>query len=265
VAGSANDAVAPEPARSVVVIDTKAGRQPRDPEGDRLSKPGRRLTSDGLGRPRLYDEETERTMVMDAAVRLMARNGFDNMSVADILSEAQLSTTSFYRHFQSKDKLLAALIRRDGESVQRALQHDIAAAEGPVAGLEAWLDGILDVLYQPRKAARTAIFITPEARSAYRNNVEILEMRWLLSEPLVEVLHAGHRAGRMNSPKPEADAVILFAVVSSAATAPHAFPRNRKAARAHAIRFIWPALGITDETGASNSDRSRQPRQQHAP
>lgn len=84
------------------------------------SQPGR-ATSDNLGRPRLFDAETERRMVMDAAVRVMARNGFEYMSVSDILTEAELSTTSFYRHFQSKDKLLAALIRRDGDSVQHAL------------------------------------------------------------------------------------------------------------------------------------------------
>ena len=157
----------------------------------------------------------------------------------------------------------SALIRRDGESVQRALQRAIAAAPGPVAALEAWLDGVLDVFYEPRKATRTALFITSEARSAYRNNVEILEMRWLLSEPLIKVLRGGHRAGAMNSPKPQADAVTLFAVVSSAATAPHAYPRSRKAARAQAIRFIWPALGISDAGGRNR--RSGQTRQQHAP
>lgn len=227
-----------------------------------MTKPTGR-SSDKVGRPRHFDEETERGIVMDAAVRVMARNGFAKMSVADILAEAELSTTSFYRHFQSKDKLLAALILRDGESVQRALQRAIAAAPGPVAALEAWLDGVLDVFYEPRKSARTALFITSEARSAYRNNVEILEMRWLLSEPLIKVLRAGHRAGAMNSPKPEADAVTLFAVVSSAATAPHAYPRNRKAARAQAVRFIWPALEISHAGG--HNRRSGQTREQHAP
>ncbi|WP_406814963.1 TetR/AcrR family transcriptional regulator [Mycobacterium sp. M23085] len=201
---------------------------------------------------------------MDAAVRLMTRNGFADMAVTDILAEAELSTTSFYRHFQSKHALLAAIIQRDGESARRALERAIAAAPDPVTALEAWLDGLLAQFFEPRKASRTALFTTSEVHSATAVT-EIMEMRWLLSEPLVKVLRAGHRAGVLHSPKPEPDAVSMFAVVSSAATSPHGHRKNRKAARAQAIRFIWPALKIT-ESGQSPdnpSHRSGKPREQH--
>lgn len=221
--------------------------------------------SDKLGRPRLFDDDTERRIVMDAAVRVMARNGYAAMSVSDILADAELSTTSFYRHFQSKDALLAALIRRDGESARRALERAIEAAHGPVEALEAWLDGLLDQFYEPRKAARTALFSTAQAMASYRMSEELLEMRWMLSEPLVDVLRAGHEAGSLHSPNPEADAVSLFAVVSSAATSPHAHRGDRKAARAQAVRFAWSALRIDpDAGGARGGRRSRQPRKQHA-
>lgn len=219
--------------------------------------------SDKAGRPRHFDDDTERRLVLDAAVRVMARNGFADMSVADVLAEAGLSTTSFYRHFQSKDALLTAIIRRDGESARRALERAIAAAPGPVAALEAWLDGLLDQFFEPVKASRTALFTTPEVHSAYHVN-EIMEMRWLLSQPLVKVLRAGHRAGVLHSPKPEPDAVSMFAVVSSAATSPHGHRNSRKAARAQALRFIWPTLSVTEAAASpgNRSQRSPKPRQQ---
>ncbi|OCB11752.1 hypothetical protein A5644_03425 [Mycobacterium intracellulare subsp. yongonense] len=201
---------------------------------------------------------------MDAAVRVMARNGFADMAVTDILVEAELSTTSFYRHFQSKQALLAAIIQRDGHSARRALERAIAGAPGPVAALEGWIDGLLDQFFEPRKASRTALFTTPEVHSAYQVT-EIMDMRWLLSEPLVKVLRAGHRGGVLHSPKPESDAVSMFAVVSSAATSPHGHRNNRRAARAQAIRFIWPALNIVEAAAAprNRGPRSRKPRQQH--
>ena len=218
--------------------------------------------SDKLGRPRHFDDATERGMVMDAAVRVMARAGYKEMSVADILSEAGLSTTSFYRHFSSKDALLAAVIRRDGESAQHALQRAIAAAPGPVEALEAWLDGLLDQFYEPRKAARTALFTAADVLSSYQMNNEVIaQMRWILSEPLVKVLRAGHRAGMMFSPRPAADAVSLFALVSSVATSPHGYPRSRRWARAHVVRFIWPGLGITVDTTIGADGRKRRSRQ----
>lgn len=231
-----------------------------------MSKPNGR-EPDKLGRPRHLDDETERRTIMDAAVRVMARNGYGQMAVGDVLAEAQLSTTSFYRHFHSKDALLAAVIRRDGESAQRTLQRAIAVAGGPVAALQAWLDGLLDHFYEPRRAARTALFTSPEVLSSLRMNSELMEeMRSILSEPLVKVLRAGHRAGVLRSPKPEADAVSLFALVSSAATSPRGYPRDRKRARAHVLRFAWPALAVSSDAARSvkSSQRSRQPRKEHA-
>ncbi len=222
---------------------------------------------DKLGRPRHLDDDTERRKIMDAAVQVMARNGYGQMAVSDVLAEAQLSTTSFYRHFHSKDVLLAAVIRRDGESAQRALQRTIEAAAGPVAALLAWLDGLLDHFYEPRRAARTALFTSPEVLSSLRMNSEVMEeMRSILSQPLVKVLRAGHREGVLHSPKPEADAVTLFALVSSTATSPRGYPRNRKRARAHVLRFAWPALAISGEPAsiAQSTQRSRQPNKKHA-
>lgn len=235
------------------------------PNGREPAKRGRE--PDKLGRPRHLDDDTERRKIMDAAVLVMARNGYGHMAVGDVLAEAQLSTTSFYRHFHSKDALLAAVIRRDGESAQRALQRAIAAAAGPVAALQAWLDGLLDHFYEPRRAARTALFTSPEVLSSLRMNSEVMEeMRSVLCQPLVKVLRAGHRAGVLRSTKPEADAVSLFALASTAATSPRGYPRDRNKARAHVLRFAWPALAISGDpaSSAQSSQRLRQPRKEHA-
>jgi AcrR family transcriptional regulator len=221
-----------------------------------LSEPPARV-SDKLGRPRLFDDDTERRIVMDAAVRAMARNGYTAMSVSDILAKAELSTTSLYRHFQSKDALLSALIRRDGQSARRALERTIEAASGAVAALQAWLDGLLDQLFEPRKATRRALFSGSEVVSSYWMIDELMKMRWMLSEPLVDVLRAGHDAGTLHSPNPEADAIRLFAVVTTAATSPHAYRGGREGARAQAVRFAWAALRIADKPAGGYANRVR--------
>ena len=58
------------------------------------------------GRPRRYEAADEIEMIVHAALAVMERNGYQDAAVAEILSEAGLSTRSFYRHFQSKDELL---------------------------------------------------------------------------------------------------------------------------------------------------------------
>ena len=104
-----------------------------------------------LGRPRRFDTGTERAMVMDAATRLMIRKGYADLSVVEILAETGLSTRSFYRHFESKEALVVALLQREGEAMGRSLGQAVALAHGPVAAVDAWLECFLDVHYEPKR------------------------------------------------------------------------------------------------------------------
>lgn len=217
------------------------------------------------GRPRLFDDETERRLVMDAAVKVIDRNGYAAMSVADVLAEANLSTSSFYRHFASKDALAVSLIRRDGRSARRSLERAIAAATDPVDGVNAWLDALLDLFFQPGRAERTALLSASDLLGSRLAAEVTEEMRWLLAEPVVAVLKAGHAAGVLNSPNPRADAVCLFALAGQVAFAEYGFPRDRKRTRTQVMRFAAPALQISAAPRKHARARSRQPSEQHAP
>jgi AcrR family transcriptional regulator len=223
-----------------------------------VTKP-RQRAPDKMGRPRLFDDDTERRMVMDAAVKVMARNGYAAMSVADVLAEVGLSTSSFYRHFTSKEVLLAELVRREAESARRYVQRAIEKAAGPTSALEAWLDAVLDLFFESNKAARTSVFSTPQVMSSPWMTEAILDMRSYPSDPLVEVLRAGHESGQLHSPTPDADAVCIFAMLSNAATSPRAFPGDRAAVRALVVRFAWPALRVGDTAEPSQ----KRPRRSH--
>jgi AcrR family transcriptional regulator len=208
-----------------------------------VAKPAR---SSGLGRPRLFDDQTERRLILDAAVVVMRRNGYANMSVNDILAEAGLSTSSFYRHFDSKEALAEALIRRDGRSARHSLDDAIADAAGSLEALIAWLDAVLDLFYDRRKSARVAVMSSSAILSSRRVTEVVAEMRWALAEPLVEVLRRGHESGAFHSPDPVGDAATMFALASAVANMPKARRRSRSAARAQVVRFAWPALHIEE-------------------
>jgi AcrR family transcriptional regulator len=216
-------------------------------------------TSDKMGRPRLFDDATERRKVMDAAVRVMARNDYADTSIADILSEAGLSTSSFYRHFASKEVLLAQLVRREAESARRYVQRAIDKASEPTSGLLAWLDAVLDLFFESRKAARTALFSTPQVMSSPWMTSAILDMRSFPSEPLVDVLRAGHASGDIYSPTPEADAESIFGLLSAAATSPRGFPGKRVAVRRQVIRFAWPGLHVEAPKEPGRTARKARP------
>ncbi len=208
------------------------------------------------GRPRHHLPEDEVTLILDAALAVMRRNGYAAASVAEVLDTAGLSTRAFYRHFDSKDALLRAMYRRDADAVAAELRDATEAAPGPVAALEAWLDGFLALFFDPRRAERAAVMVSEGTRRAAGYDEEEARAEAALVAPLVEVLRRGQASGALRSPTPARDAYAIYSVATSASgrrrtVEPGRF--DRAAARAHVVRFCWPALGL----GAHDSGRKR--------
>ena len=74
-----------------------------------------RIAAKTAARRRRPDYEAEVRTLLDAARKVMATTG--KARVADILAEAGLSNDAFYRHFRSKDALVAALTEEGTERV----------------------------------------------------------------------------------------------------------------------------------------------------
>ncbi|TMK67338.1 MAG: TetR/AcrR family transcriptional regulator, partial [Actinobacteria bacterium] len=106
------------------------------------------------GRPRALDDDAERRLLLDAGYRVMRQNGFEDASVGDVLAEAGLSTRAFYRHFASKDDLVLAMSRRDAARIAARIDERLETAATSIDALHAWVDEVLAIAYEPRRAAR---------------------------------------------------------------------------------------------------------------
>lgn len=197
-----------------------------------------------VGRPRRFDDDTERRMLVEAAIRVMSRGDDASLALGDVLVEAGLSTRAFYRHFESKEALLEALMLGEAAAVGRSLARAVAQATDPVAALEAWLERYLDVFYEPRRARRAAQLSSAAFRVSRPSAQMMMEMRRISCGPLVEALRAGHEAGVLYSPTPVADAYSIFNVITASQDADDVGDSDRTLARAHVKRFAWPALRL---------------------
>ena len=65
--------------------------------------------------------------IIDAAVRVFARNGFYNSRVSDIAREAGIASGTIYLYFKTKDDILVALFREKMAEFVSTLRKDIAA------------------------------------------------------------------------------------------------------------------------------------------
>ena len=87
----------------------------------------------------------KRTELLDSAERDFEREGFRGLSVARLLRDNRISTRTFYKHFESKDRLVVEVLERRHARYLDALDASVDAATEPVDALfdslRDWMDG----------------------------------------------------------------------------------------------------------------------------
>ncbi len=76
--------------------------------------------------PRMSDAEKQRShnRILDAAAQLFRQNGIGSTSVADVMKTAGMTHGGFYRHFDSKEDLVAAAFRHAVDDVVSDLEKE---------------------------------------------------------------------------------------------------------------------------------------------
>lgn len=161
-------------------------------------------------------DPTERTRIMDAADRLLAKDPQHPLSVTEVLSAAGLSTRAFYRHFESKDALLVALFRRDSERLLAQLEASVRAAPNPRSALVSWIEGYLGVVANPRRRRRVLVFSSETVAAARGIAAERHRNHEMQVEALTRIIAAGRADGSFPRAVLPADARAIRAILTDA-------------------------------------------------
>lgn len=137
---------------------------------------------------------SRRRQVLDAAVTVMGRNGFHQMSMQDLATEAKVSVGLIYRYFGGKEDLLLATIVRILEVFRDQLAPVIEAAGDDVvdqlaAGIRRYIhivDENLDGVVLTYRESRT---LAPAGRA------RIKELEIASAAPLRATIEAGIARG----------------------------------------------------------------------
>lgn len=101
--------------------------------------------------------ETRRQLILEAMVRVVGRKGYKPTSVADVIEEAGVSRTTFYKHFEDKHECFLAAYDM---LVERVLGEVIANCDAEQTWLErvrVGLTTIVEMFALDPELARTAI------------------------------------------------------------------------------------------------------------
>jgi len=105
------------------------------------------------------DKTASHERIVKAAAARIRRDGVDGLGVADLMREAGLTHGGFYRHFGSRDDLVA-------EAVEAALAHgskraEAAARQGGPEALAATIDAYLSPLHRDKPETGCAVAALP--------------------------------------------------------------------------------------------------------
>lgn len=200
----------------------------------------------GRGRPKLEPDPQVREEILAAAVAIVREEGVRALGISHVLARAQLSTRAFYRHFDSKDQLVAAMFLQMANFERQRLEEAMAG-RNPVDAVAAWIDGRLDLAFDEqiqsdlRKLsleAQSQMFAAPElVGPAYAQ----------MLRPLIEQIECGMRAGLFVEGDAEAAALSLHGVVWANVEQQWATSRcDRDEIRAGVQRFCLRGLGAED-------------------
>lgn len=205
------------------------------------------ITSTG-GRKKLEPDPQVRVAILAAASKIVREEGVRAFSIAQVLNRAQLSTRAFYRHFGSKDELVAAVFLGMASVEMLRLRRRMADAADPVGAVAAWIDGRLELAFndelrsdlrQMSVEAQSQMFASPESIGpAYG---EILR-------PLVEQLVRGAERGLFTDIDPESEALSIQGVVWSNVERQWATGScDQNELRERVQRFCLRGLGVAPE------------------
>jgi AcrR family transcriptional regulator len=77
----------------------------------------------------VVEQTARRDAILDAAQRLILSNGYERLTVQDILEDLQISKGALYHYFDSKPAVVEALTQRLVDDVARALARIVEAPE----------------------------------------------------------------------------------------------------------------------------------------
>jgi TetR/AcrR family transcriptional regulator, transcriptional repressor for nem operon len=191
-----------------------------------------------MGHSRVSKANTHARLVAAAATRFKER-GIDGISLADLMQELELTHGGFYKHFGSRDELVAEALelalRQSGETMREHL------FDGEKADIPGFVDFYLDETHRDGRAGGCAVAAL--AGDAPRKSAAVQAQFREQMERNLEILSA---ALESNAPRAEARATAMLMLSSlygalMMARAAGSSPLSREILRT--LRARIPTLG----------------------
>ena len=95
-----------------------------------------------------------RTRILEAAATVLARRGYHDTNVEEIVSRSGTSKGGFYFHFPSKERMVVGLVEQLGDKLVKKVERSINLETRPAYRLAMALDTLMRTFARQRKLAQ---------------------------------------------------------------------------------------------------------------
>jgi len=99
-------------------------------------------------------KENKRERILNAAIKLFSKKGFDQTSIEDITSQAKVAKGTFYSFFEKKGDVLLYFVDREIETSRREIQRTIGAKKTIFDQLELVIFTYLKYIFRNKEFSR---------------------------------------------------------------------------------------------------------------
>ena len=155
--------------------------------------------------------------IVDAAIRVFARNGYYNSRVSDIAREAGIASGTIYLYFRTKEEILVTLFREKMAAFVAHLRREIAGETDPVVKIRRLVELHFTVLEQSPALAEVVQVELRQGHKFFRGASAHEVSAYF--ELIGSVLEEGVATGRFRADLPVKIATkVLFGAMDQMAT-----------------------------------------------
>ncbi|GER90819.1 hypothetical protein KDW_49810 [Dictyobacter vulcani] len=154
-----------------------------------------------------------RNAILDVAQQAIITKGYEQMAIADLLSELRISSGAFYHYFDSKPALLMALVERLGKQIDQRL---LPIVQDPTLNALDKLQRFFSALDQWKLSHKRLVFAYmriwyADDNAIFRHKLYASKVQRLTPE-LEEIIRQGIQEDVFHTPYPEQTARMILSL-----------------------------------------------------
>lgn len=161
-----------------------------------------------------------RERVLDAALQLIARDGFDGVRISDIAAQAGVSAALVHYHFANRVQLLTEALTQSLSAAEARLEHAAAGThrQDPAERLADLIDFGLPLI--PEDVTESCLWAELELRASGSPELaaSLAALNARIMQPLADAVAAGRESGVFRRGEPDEVAAVALALLSGLST-----------------------------------------------